>query len=626
MYDKNHYKLALGQINTARHLIEQVAKDYVRLIKFGDSLFRCKQLKRAALGRMATIMRRNKDPLAYLEQVRQHISRLPAIDPNTRTLVICGYPNVGKSSFLNKVTRADVDVQPYAFTTKSLFVGHMDYKYLRWQVIDTPGILDHPLEEMNTIEMQAITALAHLRSAVLYFMDLSEQCGYSIEAQVQLFNSIKPLFTNKPTFLVINKIDAARLEDLDESRSSLVHSIVDESNGKIQIAEISTFTDHGIMELKQKACDTLLSSRVETKARGSKGDSILIRLHVATPIKRDDVERAPFIPESIRNGTRKKFDPEDPNRRMTERDIQEQHGGAGVHNIDMKKNYILADDEWKYDKIPEIYEGKNVADFIDPDILTSLENLEREEEKLEADGFYDESDEEIDDEQEELKQVAQAIKQRKDKAKSMAQTKKALQTRPQIPRKLQHRKLSQMTDNMRAAGIDPSNLEMRAELLAKAKGLTGKRKNRDLESTLDSNMDEEDDHDASADVDDNMSVDDAEEPTPARKKVRAGAAKDADGFTRGKSSTTATTNRAGGSISSRAGAARIPARNRQSEGLRSKDQEKKARELHSMAIRDRNREARAGESDRRIQESKPKWLYAGKRGLGTTRSLSLIHI
>jgi GTP1/Obg family GTP-binding protein len=62
----------------------------------------------------------------------------------------------------------------------------MDYKYLRWQVIDTPGVLDHPLEEMNTIEMQSITALAHLRSAVLYFMDLSEQCGYSVEAQVSL--------------------------------------------------------------------------------------------------------------------------------------------------------------------------------------------------------------------------------------------------------------------------------------------------------------------------------------------------------------------------------------------------------------------------------------------------------
>ena len=133
---------------------------------------------------MATIMRRQKDPLAYLEQVRQHISRLPAIDPNARTLLICGYPNVGKSSFINKVTRAEVDVQPYAFTTKSLFVGHVDYRYIRWQVIDTPGILDHPLEDMNTIEMQSITALAHLRSCIMYFMDLSEQCGYSVEAQV----------------------------------------------------------------------------------------------------------------------------------------------------------------------------------------------------------------------------------------------------------------------------------------------------------------------------------------------------------------------------------------------------------------------------------------------------------
>ena len=60
--------------------------------------------------------------------------RLPAIDPNTRTIIIAGYPNVGKSSFMNRITRANVDVQPYAFTTKSLYVGHMDYKYLRWQV------------------------------------------------------------------------------------------------------------------------------------------------------------------------------------------------------------------------------------------------------------------------------------------------------------------------------------------------------------------------------------------------------------------------------------------------------------------------------------------------------------
>jgi len=77
-----------------------------------------------------------------------------------------------------------VEVQPYAFTTKALYVGHTDYKYLRWQVIDTPGILDHPLEDRNVIEMQAVTALAHLRAAVLYMMDLSEQCDQTLEDQV----------------------------------------------------------------------------------------------------------------------------------------------------------------------------------------------------------------------------------------------------------------------------------------------------------------------------------------------------------------------------------------------------------------------------------------------------------
>ncbi len=62
--------------------------------------------------------------------------------------------------------------------------------------------------------------------------------------------------------------------------------------------------------------------------------------------------------------------------------------------IHLAENYILANDEWKFDVIPELWEGKNVADFIDPDIEEKLEALEREEEKLEAEGFYD-SEEDI---------------------------------------------------------------------------------------------------------------------------------------------------------------------------------------------------------------------------------------
>merc|ERR1719295_1842927 len=268
LYDRDHYKLALGQINTARHLVDNVARDYVRLMKYGDSLYRCKELKRAALGRMATIMKRQNQSLTYLEQVRQHLSRLPSIDPHTRTVIVCGFPNVGKSSFINKITRADVEVQPYAFTTKSLYVGHTDYKYLRWQVIDTPGILDHPLEERNTIEMQAVTALAHLRAAVLYFMDPSEQCGHTLEAQKSLFDSIKPLFNNKPLLVVANKSDVIQRSELPAEKEAVLAAIEKES--EMEIMTMSTVTEEGVMEVKNNACELLLQHRVEHKFKSKK--------------------------------------------------------------------------------------------------------------------------------------------------------------------------------------------------------------------------------------------------------------------------------------------------------------------------------------------------------------------
>uniref|UniRef100_A0A8D0ACW6 Nucleolar GTP-binding protein 1 n=1 Tax=Sander lucioperca TaxID=283035 RepID=A0A8D0ACW6_SANLU len=386
LYDKDHYKLALGQINIAKNLIDNVAKDYVRLMKYGDSLYRCKQLKRAALGRMCTILKRQKSSLEYLEQVRQHLSRLPSIDPNTRTLLLCGYPNVGKSSFINKVTRADVDVQPYAFTTKSLFVGHMDYRYLRWQVVDTPGILDHPLEDRNTIEMQAITALAHLRAAVLYVMDVSEQCGHNLQQQLELFNSIKPLFANK---------------QVAETTQGKIFA--DLSTEGISVIETSTLTEEGVMQVKNEACDRLLSHRVENKMKGKKVHDVLNRLHLAMPAKRDDKERPPFIPEGAL--TRKKAMEVDAPKRKLERDLEIELGDDYI--LDLQKYWDLMNEDEKHDRVPEVWEGHNIADYIDPEIMM------KEEELKEKAGEYDSDDESEDEEMQEIRILAKQIRDKK---------------------------------------------------------------------------------------------------------------------------------------------------------------------------------------------------------------------
>ena len=79
---------------------------------------------------------------------------------------------------------------------------------------------------MNTIEMQSITTLAHLKVCVLYFIERSEQCGYSVAAQCSLFNSIKPLFSGKPVLLGVNKTDVCMLDDLAPEQRTLVDEII----------------------------------------------------------------------------------------------------------------------------------------------------------------------------------------------------------------------------------------------------------------------------------------------------------------------------------------------------------------------------------------------------------------
>lgn len=487
LYDKDHYKLALGQLNTCRSIIDKIGKDYVKLMKYGDSLYRCKQLKRAALGRMATIMRKQKHALGYLEQVRQHLSRLPSINPDERTLMLTGFPNVGKSSFINKITRADVEVQSYAFTTKSLYVGHMDYKYLRWQVIDSPGVLDRPLEDRNTIEMTAITALAHLNACVVFILDLDPACKYSIAAQCHLFRTLKPLYVKKPCILVCNKTDLRCVSDLPPEEQQDIQSLTQEG-GMVHLMEMSNAIEENTMNVRNAACDLLLKHRLHVKTQTNKIAKVSHRLFVAMPEKRDKKERPPFIPPSVLASRVGKLqgaeDMDVDSKRRTEKDLEEEHGGHGVYNMDMRKFWNLKSKDWQYDAVPEVWDGKNIADFVDSDIMQRLEELEAEEDQIqqslrELDQEMMEEDDELDEGDEMIYDEIQWQKERAKDRHAMAVARNA----PVRPRKIQDRSLGNMAEHLEDLGYDLGTFSERAEKVkqearAKARALEERERGR----------------------------------------------------------------------------------------------------------------------------------------------------
>ena len=595
LYDKDHYKLALGTVNTAKNICQKIASDYVKLLKYGDSLYRCKQLKVAALGRMMTTLKKLGASFNYLEEVRKHLSRFPSIDPTERTLILAGFPNVGKSSFMNKITYADSEVQAYHFTTQSLFVGHTYYKNIRWQVIDTPGILDRALEQRNIIEMQTITALAHLDACILYFVDVSENCGYSIAQQVSLFDSIRPLFKNKPLVIIANKTDLRKYNELPEKDRKLIEEVAKEH--QTYLIQMSNTTGNGVFDVKSKACDILLKYR-EVKNNGAKTKDItgLDKIYIAKPTQiRDNRKRTPNIPQSFLEEKQNKLN-EEKNEKFDEekflredninnlekkiknnkfKEIIEANGGTGIYYFPLREEFKLENPDWKYDIWPEFMDGKNVFDFVDKDILKKVEALEKEEEEIAQRGDMGLDDDENNmDDGEESSELSEDLIEAHEKLMKNVKTIKErhkLVKRSKLPSRL-----------VGESATDKFMNEVRPDLKEKAEKikLISHKMRRDQKEKMRSNLkkdagiDEEDDKISDSDE---MDIEEENQKTVKKKK-----------------------------ISEKESAKVVHEKNKIVQRLQKKIQKKFDKNLQ------------INETDRRIDSKKPKFFNTGKRGLGKT--------
>ena len=229
LVDIDELKLTLGKLNGILPVLSQMKRDFIKKLgrieapKDGD------KLRRAAFGRISSIIYKQNRNLEYLNNIRGRLREIPSIDYTIPTVVVAGYPNVGKSSLVILMsTNKKIDVQEYPFTTKKLIMGHLEierkFDKIKIQLMDTPGILDRPMSKRNFIELQAILALRLISDLIIFIFDPTLASGYTIDSQIELFNEVKQNFSKDgkiAIIIVFNKKDLARVSEIEYLRNKL---------------------------------------------------------------------------------------------------------------------------------------------------------------------------------------------------------------------------------------------------------------------------------------------------------------------------------------------------------------------------------------------------------------------
>lgn len=215
--DYVQFKRSLAFLKWTKKKILVFYKDYSAKIKKGEKISKIKEHRIVFYGRISSLLKKLKKDLEFLEFTRKTLKEFPVVR-NMFTVCITGFPNVGKTTLLSKMTLSKPEIAPYPFTTKRLNIGYFD----KIQVIDAPGTLNR-FNKMNWIEQQAFLAMKYSADLIIYIFDLTEP--YPLNEQFNLFENIKKL--NKPTIIYLSKSDIIE-KDLIENfamQHSGIHDI-----------------------------------------------------------------------------------------------------------------------------------------------------------------------------------------------------------------------------------------------------------------------------------------------------------------------------------------------------------------------------------------------------------------
>ncbi|MBN2367399.1 50S ribosome-binding GTPase [Candidatus Woesearchaeota archaeon] len=232
--DYKDLKKSLGSVKWAVSKINLFSKEYLLKIKKSVDHGRIRKLRIEYYGRISSILKQIKKYLSYLEESRKIMKSYPAVKTSVFTVCIFGFPNVGKSTLLSRITDASPEINAYAFTTKRLNLGYINLPGNKIQIIDTPGTLNRP-DKMNDIELQAYLVVKHLADLIVYVFDPTP--GNDMKDQKSLLLNVAKY--KKKVLTYLSKQDIADKKTIYEFQERFKEIIINPSVLKEKIIELS---------------------------------------------------------------------------------------------------------------------------------------------------------------------------------------------------------------------------------------------------------------------------------------------------------------------------------------------------------------------------------------------------
>ena len=210
---------------------------------------------------------------------------------------LVGFPNVGKSTFLSRVTNAQPKIANYHFTTLSPNLGVVDTENGGFVIADIPGLIEGASEGVG-LGHEFLRHIERTR-VMIHIVDAASTEGrdpvddiYKINKELEAYN---PEIAARPQVIAANKIDC-----IFDDEESPVQRLKDEFEPKgIRVFPISAVSGQGVKDLLYYVKEMLANTKQERIVFEQEffPEDILLKENLPYTVERSKEDPAIFIVE-----------------------------------------------------------------------------------------------------------------------------------------------------------------------------------------------------------------------------------------------------------------------------------------------------------------------------------------